>query len=179
VRIFVITSAIALAAPTAAGSSFEHEVIDPDPPSGDGCCLDILATGDINGDGAEDVVIGSQFSDGVSWYQNPGGDEPEGPWPRFPIAPGEFTTDGKTADLDADGDVDVLMSSVEPARVEWWEQTGDPTSIAGWARHDIGPDVAHDLVVGPSVYLNLDGSGGDWREVHLADWSDQARSAIG
>ena len=131
-----------------AGLRFDHEVIDPDPPSGDTCCLDVLATGDINGDGADDVVIGSEHSDGASWYRNPGGDAPAGPWQRFPIGAGDFTTDGETADLDGDGDVDVADELDRGReRVEWWEQVGDPTSTDGWVRHDIGADWAHDLLL--------------------------------
>jgi hypothetical protein len=132
---------------------FEHTVIDEDPPSGDACCLDVMTTGDVDADGLVDVVIGAEHADGLSWYRNPGG-ESGSAWERFPIGEGDFTTDGQAADVDDDGDLDVVISSIDRSQIEWWEQTGDPTSADGWARHDIGDDYAHDLIV-----ADLDGNG--------------------
>ena len=124
---------------------FEHAIIDPDPPSGDDCCLDVLTVGDVDGDGQLDLVVGSEHADGLSWYRNPG--DATTPWERLPIGDGDFTTDGEAADVDGDGDLDVVASAIDRNVVEWWEQTGDPTSGDGWEVHEIGPDFAHDLVV--------------------------------
>jgi hypothetical protein len=135
------------------GVRVEHQVLDGDPPSGDGCCLDVIAPGDVDGDGAVDVVIGAENADGLSWYRNPGGDG-AGSWTRRVIGGGSFTTDGDTADMDADGDLDVVASSIDRNVIEWWEQQGDPTSIDGWVRHDIGAEFAHDLAI-----ADIDGDG--------------------
>jgi hypothetical protein len=153
---------------------FDHQVIDPDPPSGDGCCLDVLAVGDVDADGGVDVVIGSQGADGLSWYRNPGTGSPAAAWERYQIGPGEFTTDGEAVDLDGDGDLDVVTSQSNPSVVEWWEQIGDPKGTAGWARHEIGPDFAHDLMVAD---LNGDGRldvGAYHYGVDRVDWYEQA-----
>lgn len=44
---------------------FAHSIIDPSPPSEKGCCLDVLALGDVDGNGLLDIVVGSQYLIGV------------------------------------------------------------------------------------------------------------------
>ncbi len=62
---------ISSAAPTGSSLAFEHIVVDPSPPSGLDCCLDVLAIGDLDGDKKPDIMVGSQDSIGAVWYQNP------------------------------------------------------------------------------------------------------------
>ncbi len=119
---------------------FQHTVIDADPPSSDGCCLDILSIGDIDGDSQADVMVASQGSIGAVWYHYPD-------WKRYAIAEGEFTTDGEIADFDGDGDGDVVLSDYENDAIIWWENTGKPFQASGWVSHRIGTHFAHDLVV--------------------------------
>jgi hypothetical protein len=118
---------------------FTHIIIDPSPPSGSGCCLDVCAVGDIDGDGINDVVCGSEHSIGVVWYRAPN-------WQRTVIGSGSFTTDGEVADVDRDGDMDVVISNISRNRVEWWENlNGTGTS---WAVHNVtGSSFCHDIVV--------------------------------
>lgn len=156
-----------------------HDVVDPDPPTGDGCCLDVVTVGDIDGDGLGDIVIGTEHADGLSWYRNPGGDEVERPWERFVIGGGDFTTDGVAADLDGDGDVDVVASAIDRDVIEWWEQVDDPTLTTGWERHTIGPVFAHDLTVD-----DIDGDGdldvgAFHKDSSFVDWFAQPAEATG
>jgi hypothetical protein len=119
--------------------SFEHVVIDAAPPSGEECCLDVLAVGDVDGDGLPDAAVGSEDAEGAFWYRNPD-------WTRFPIGPGDFTTDGRLTDVDGDGALDFVVSNVGEQRVEWWENPGDPASADAWTPHTIGEGHVHDLV---------------------------------
>jgi len=84
-----------------------------------------LGIGDINKDGALDVVI----ADG--WWQGP--HEPtELPW-RFHVARIFGGAQLCVHDFDGDGDNDVLGSSPHAYGIAWSEQTPD-----GWKTHDIG-----------------------------------------
>lgn len=161
------------------GVEFVRSVIDEDPPSGDACCLDVITAGDVDGDGDGDVIIGTEFADGLSWYRNPGDGATTQEWERFPIGGGDFTTDGLADDLDGDGDLDVVVSSIDRNVVEWWEQVGDPTDESGWSRHDIGPDFAHDLVI---VDVDGDGAldvGAFHNQANRVDWFRQPSDPSG
>lgn len=120
---------------------FQHKIIDSDPPSGKKCCLDVLAVGDLDGDRQADVMVGSQESIGMVWYHSPD-------WTRYLITEGEFTTDGEIADLDNDGDGDVVISDYGNDAIAWWENTGKPFEASGWVQHQIGDRFAHDLAIG-------------------------------
>lgn len=129
------------------GLAIGRLVIDANPPSGSGCCLDVLAAGDIDGDGDGDVALGSQGADGAFWYSNPD-------WTRHPIAKGDFTTDGRLGDVDGDGRLDFVVSDYGADKIVWFQNPGSPD--ASWDRHEIGERFAHDVVLG-----DVDGDGLD------------------
>jgi hypothetical protein len=140
--IAVVLAALCTASPVGSETlDFDYTTIDSNPPSGSSCCLDICAIGDIDGDGINDIVVGSESSIGVVWYHAP-------TWTRYVIGAGAFTTDGEVVDVDNDGDFDVVISSISPKRIEWWENLGDPFSTSGWTQHTIGDNFAHDVAVG-------------------------------
>ena len=125
----------------AADLAFTYAVIDANPPSGSSCCLDVCGIGDFDGDGTADVFVGSENSIGVVWYHAP-------TWTRYVIGDGSFTTDGEAADVDGDGDTDVVISCISRSQIEWWENLGNPFQTSGWTRHKIGDNFAHDVAVG-------------------------------
>ncbi len=75
---------------------------------------------DLDGDGDLDVLGAAYSPDEIIWWRNEGGPEPA--WTPFPI-------DGNTsfgmfthfADVDGDGDLDVLGTLREPDGYYWWE----------------------------------------------------------
>lgn len=148
---------------------FKHRIIDSSPPSGSDCCLDILSIGDIDGDGRVDIMVGSEFSEGLVWYNYPS-------WTRYVIGSGDYTTDGEIADIDRDGDGDVVISCKSRDAIEWWENKGDlfkkekakrhsiesfsrgtekkqegqksMIKTLSWTPHTIGHKFSHDLAIG-------------------------------
>jgi hypothetical protein len=129
---------------------FRHWIIDPRPGGSEDCCTDVLMIGDINGDGAQDVVIGSENAKGAGlvWYQYP-------TWERHAVASGEFTTDGQLADVDGDGDLDIVIGALPGGKGELvWFENRSAAGPGAWAPHDVGKGYAHDVVVGD---INGDG----------------------
>ena len=127
-----------------------HWVVDPQPPGGKDCCTDVLALGDIDGDGNLDIVVGAEHSagSGLVWYQFP-------TWERHSIADGDFTTDGQAIDVDGDGDIDVVIGTFAHGKGEvlWFENAG-AARPRHWVRHRVGDGYAHDLLV-----ADVDGDG--------------------
>jgi FG-GAP-like repeat len=119
------------AAPTV---PFEHVLLD----EGLQGYLDCKAVGDLDGDDLPDVVIGTDTQ--LVWYRAPA-------WTRTLIAPGaNFTTDMQVADVDGDGDLDIVVPEYDLARLEWYR---NPRIGGGtWTAVPIGDGVtAHDVEV--------------------------------
>ncbi len=139
-----------------------------------------MASGDVNGDGHEDIIMAGEGA------LNPGGAAARtaGNWSSFDIgsAPSDFKA--FVADINGDDRADVLFSSSEStADVVWYEQGNSPSDpwvphivdadVSGahtlWAE-DINGDGDNDVVVsamGPGelhVYYNDDGQGLSWRD---------------
>jgi hypothetical protein len=111
---------------------------------------------DIDGDGHIDVVSASPGDDSVIWHRNNGATPP-----GFGFSPITFfTSEGVqsvfAADVDADGDLDVLSASPDDGRTVWYENTaGDGTS---WDDHLIATAATTPGVV--SVFVaDLDNDG--------------------
>jgi hypothetical protein len=125
---------------------FRQVVIDPGYPGGD-----CRAIGDMNGDGKPDVLAASKVE--LAWYEYPS-------WKKHRIAMPreEFTTDMQAADVDGDGDLDVIVPDGGNGSVAWYENPrprGSP-GAASWEQHIIGLQGtwAHDLEIGD---INRDG----------------------
>lgn len=138
----ILTLALGLAATRAHAATFPEftpQVIDA-AQSGD-----CKALADLDGDGRDDAVVGGSV---LKWYRSPD-------WTARVIATAnvEFTTDLEAADLDGDGDIDLVVPD-GTAGVFWFENLGAGTS---WTRRAIGATgghYCHDVAVG-----DLDGDG--------------------
>ena len=105
---------------------------------------------DLNGDGRLDIVGATTGPAGLAWIEQPArkGDA----WNAHPI--GHFRPDSMTgmeiADIDGDGDIDVMAGSYSRGprtgdgdvgrndalgRIGWFENPGDATQA--WVRHDV------------------------------------------
>ena len=89
---------------------------------------------DVDGDGDLDVVSAVAYDDTIAWSENDGADDPS--WTTSVIA--TTASNGRNvhvADMDGDGDLDVVATSLDDNTVSWYENDGadDPS----WTAADI------------------------------------------
>ena len=78
---------------------------------------------DMDGDGDMDIVSASNNDDTIAWYENNGAADPS--WTATDIA---TNADGAksvfAADMDGDGDMDIISASYLDDTIAWYENTG-------------------------------------------------------
>ena len=153
---------------------------------------------DIDGDGYNDVLGAAANADEITWWENVDGSGSGDTWSEHLIE-GDF--DGAwsvfVADIDADGDNDVLGAAYPGDEIAWWENVDGAGDI--WSKHlidgdfdgaisvfaaDIDADGDED-VLGSAFcgageitwWENVDGSGDNWSE-HLIDGDVYATSVF-
>jgi len=153
--------------------SWERHVIDDE-------FVEALAVSvvDLDGDGLPDILGGSAAGAEVAWWRNLGGSPPA--WSRWTIddaVPGAHDVAG--ADLDDDGDVDVIAVSFEDDEILWWRNDGGAGTT--WRRFIIASafdyptkvaiaDVDHDG--------DLDVYGVAWHDRQIAWWRNEGGDPI-
>jgi len=89
----------------------------------------------VDGDASLDIIVADRGNGRVVWYEN-GGTPRRDAWPmrtmRADIAGPESA---RPHDLDADGDVDVIVAFRSAGRVAWLEHPADPAGT--WPVHDV------------------------------------------
>ena len=83
---------------------------------------------DLDSDGDLDIVSGSAFDNTIAWYKNDGAADPT--WTATNIdTTAEGAHDVYVADMDGDGDLDIVSASIEDDTIAWYENqiVGDPT----------------------------------------------------
>ncbi len=81
-----------------------------------------VAAADLDGDGDADVLSASQYDDKVAWYENTDGAGSFGAQKLISTA-ADGAASVLAADLDGDGDADVLSASRFDSKIAWYENT--------------------------------------------------------
>ncbi|SVD85251.1 uncharacterized protein METZ01_LOCUS438105, partial [marine metagenome] len=112
-----------------------------------------LEVADMDGDGDLDIVSASGDDDTIAWYENDGASDPS--WTAANIdTNADYALDVDVADMDGDGDLDIVSASAFDDTIAWYENDGasDPTWSA--ANIDTNADYALDVEV-----ADMDGDG--------------------
>ncbi len=146
-----------------------------------------IVLGDVDGDGDLDILIASTDvsdpadpSGTVDWLRNPG-DPSGGGWDGFAIDTARAEPTGlAAADIDADGDLDVVTADIHTDQVLVYKNDGTPTD-GGWVTEeaDDALDGARSVAIGDlegDGTLDLVAAGGigatiAWYEGPGAGWS--------
>jgi hypothetical protein len=89
---------------------------------------------DIDGDSMVDVLAASIDGDKLTWWKNEGGYPVQ--WTGNTIDSSfNGACDVKTADVDGDGDTDVVAGGWYGHEVAWWEQEGSNPIV--WTKHSV------------------------------------------
>lgn len=79
---------------------------------------------DVDGDGDTDLVVASRFDDSVTWFEHTGG-EIGGFLEHVIATDARGAESAEPADVDGDGDVDIVVASRLDRTVAWLENSGD------------------------------------------------------
>jgi hypothetical protein len=120
---------------------------------------------DVDGDGDTDVLSASSADDKIAWYENTDG---KGTFGELNVitTSADRTRAVYAADLDSDGDNDVLSASFIDDKIAWYEQL--PRATAGDANRDLKFDqqdivqvlqAAKYLTGQPATFEEGDGNG--------------------
>lgn len=107
---------------------------------------------DLDGDGDIDVVSVSRYDDKVAWYENDG-TPAVGAWTAHTISTSVNGANSvSAADMDGDGDIDVLATAAYANSVTWFENDGSQT----FTSHVVASNITEAIFV---VAADLDHDG--------------------
>ncbi|MGB0384846.1 MAG: FG-GAP repeat domain-containing protein [Ardenticatenaceae bacterium] len=102
-----------------------------------------LYVADLDRDGDQDILAASETNNQIAWWKNEDG---AGTFLQKRALSGTFNGASAVyaADIDHDGDIDVLGAAKEDDQIAWWENDGDG---GGWMKHLVGEGFngAHDV----------------------------------
>ena len=91
--------------------------------------VEMVAAADLDGDGDADVLSASAFDDKFAWYENTDGLGTFGPQ-QVITTEADFAQSVAPADVDGDGDLDVLGASLLDGEVAWYENGSCSGAVA-------------------------------------------------
>ncbi|HEC75825.1 MAG TPA: hypothetical protein ENI33_01015 [Thermoplasmatales archaeon] len=114
-----------------------------------------LSIADIDGDGRLDVVAASRYDAYVYWFKAP--EDQSQSWQRYTIDTNfRFTEVLDTADIDDDGDIDIVGAAESEDGLVWFQAPSDPT--ISWSKHTIDNDLMDEANGIGFADLNKDGN---------------------
>ena len=119
---------------TGLGTSWSEHLVE-----GDFGAAQCVSAADVDGDGDMDV-LGAADAGGITWWENDGTPQ-DGGWTEHTVDADFFwATCVCAADVDSDGDVDVLGAAYGADEIAWWENDGTPEDDVGgegnsWTKH--------------------------------------------
>ncbi|MBK7950729.1 MAG: VCBS repeat-containing protein [Deltaproteobacteria bacterium] len=125
-----------------------------------------VSAADLDGDGDVDVLSASENDDEIAWYANTDGLGSFGPQ-QIITTLADRAQSVVAVDMDGDGDLDVLSSSVATGPIAWYENTDGAGSF--------GPQRAIAMPafdVAPAIASDLDGDG-DVDVLSASSWTDE------
>lgn len=136
---------------------------------------------DVNGDGYNDVISVASNDDEIAWWENIDGSGSSFSWEKHVI---DDSFDGAwsvfPADLNEDGNIDVLGSAYSGNEISWWENADG--AGASWVKHclvsdyDMPMSVCAADVDGDS---NIDAIGSTYEGDEIAWWDLHSYSPSG
>ena len=151
---------------------------------------------DIDGDGDIDIMSASYFDDKIAWYENTASDGSA--WTEYVIS---TTADGAEsvygADVDGDGDIDIMSASYLDDKIAWYENTAGDGSA--WTEHvisttadgaksiyaaDVDGDGDIDIMSASYeddnifLYVNTSGTGSTWRHDRLTGYEADGANSV-
>lgn len=122
--------------------------------------------GDLDNDGDPDLLVGSSDPTGLRWFENMGG-EPLAFDPHALVSTSMMVVDLDLADIDSDGDSDILFLTFGDGRLSWLENTGADPSL--YPLH-----VAIDGLVGPTQFEVADLNQDDLPDLVVIDYDSSS-----
>lgn len=147
--------------------------------------------GDLTGTGRPDLVVGRNANTELYWFEVP--QDPRTPWTQHLITDAfRKYHDTAIADVDGDGDPEVVVCSQRSETVCYFDIPEDPRvspwpdnclhvvaeglNVEGLAVADLDDDGVPEIVAGPNVFRR--GADGDWERERLGDDWEWTRVAI-